>query len=329
MQEEISELKELIQELRKGARKEANEQANVSHLRYELNELKHMVGDLINQSSGIKDLHLHENLMALYQQLTFNGVEEKFAKKLCDEVQKKIPQTELENFAYVKVYLARMFMQVINILEAPAQVQPGKTKVIALLGATGVGKTTTLAKIAAAEKLRNKNVKLGLITVDTYRIAAVAQLKEYAKILKVPCKVVHDAAELNQALTDFKDMDLVLLDTAGRSQRDATQMNELKEFLTGHEDFTNLLVLGATTKDQDLVEMTKRFSLVPLQGVIFTKLDESTSYGSIFNHAIRFKLPLAWLTTGQNVPEDIEPASRERLVDLLLNISGEMEAATA
>ncbi len=98
-------------------------------------------------------------------------------------------------------------------------------------------------------------------------------------------------------------------------------MSELRSMLTDNKSFDNLLVLSATTKDNDQVEITKRFSTIPLSGIVFTKLDESTSYGSIFNHSIRFKLPLTYLTTGQNVPDDIENASRDRLIDLLLNIS--------
>ncbi len=327
LQDEIIELKDLIQDLRQGARREANNQGNVTHLRYELNELKHMVSDLVNQTAGVQDLNLHGNLLSLYQQLSFNGVEEKFAKKLCEEVQKKVPQSEINNFSYVKIYLARMFMQVLHLLPNPAQVSTKGPRILALLGATGVGKTTTLAKIAAAEKLKNPELKVGLITIDTYRIAAVQQLQEYAKILKIPCKVVHDKTELDEVIKSFAKLDLILIDTAGRSQRDALQMEELKNYLEGRENFTNLLVLSTTTKDADMAEMTKRFSIVPLHGVIFTKLDESTNYGSIFNHSIRFKLPLAWLTTGQNVPEDMEEASRERLADLLLNISGELEGS--
>ncbi len=119
----------------------------------------------------------------------------------------------------------------------------------------------------------------------------------------------------------FNKKDLILIDTAGRSQRDEVQMSELRDILRNFPDFANQLVLSSTTKDNDLIEITKRFSTVPLNGIIFTKLDESTSYGSIFNHSIRFKLPLTYLTTGQNVPDDIENTYRERLIDLLLNIS--------
>ncbi|MDT8446563.1 MAG: flagellar biosynthesis protein FlhF [bacterium] len=325
LQDDIGELKDLVLELRKGSRREANSEGTVSHLRYEIHELKQLVNQLVSQSGELRKEDLHENLIALYQQLCFNGVEEKFGRKLCEEVQKKIPREEIENFSYVKIYLARMFMQVLRIEPAPTKKESKfSPKVLTFLGPTGVGKTTTLAKIASAEKMKNPKIKIGLITIDTYRIAAVAQLQEYARIIKVPCKVVAEPEQLEEVLKEFRDMDLILIDSAGRSQRDEMQMTELRDFFKAYDEFKNILVLSATTKDSDLIEITKRFSTVPLSGVLFTKLDESTNYGSIFNHAIRFKLPLTYLTTGQNVPDDIEQASRERLIDLLLNISGEV-----
>ena len=330
LQEDISELKDLVSDLRKGVRREVSDEANVGHLRYEIHELKQLVGQLVNQSGELRKDDLHENLIALYQQLCFNGIEEKFARKLAEEVQKKVPKEEIENYSYVKIYLARMFMQVLKVDHKPTQkASKFSPKVLTFLGPTGVGKTTTLAKIASAEKMKNPKIKIGLLTIDTYRIAAVAQLQEYARIIKVPCKVGADPAQMEATLAEFRDMDLILIDTAGRSQRDEMQMSELREFLKSYDEFKNLLVLSATTKDSDLIEITKRFSTVPISGVIFTKLDESTNYGAIFNHAIRFKLPLTYLTTGQNVPDDIEGASRERLIDLLLNISGDVPSGQA
>ncbi|MCP4296125.1 MAG: flagellar biosynthesis protein FlhF [Proteobacteria bacterium] len=324
IREDINELKDIVLDLRKGFRREINDEATITHLRYEMSELKNLVSTLVTQSGELRAGDLHENLIALFQQMSFNGVEEKFARRLVEEVQRKIPKVEINNFAYVKVYVARMFMQVLNINPSPTK-KDSKfgPKVLTFLGPTGVGKTTTLAKIAGSEKLNNPDIKIGLITMDTFRIAAVSQLKEYARIIRAPISVVNTPEELNKAVEGFRDKDLVLIDTAGRSQRDELQMAELREYLSDTEDFQNILVLSATTKDSDLVEITKRFSTTPLAGVAFTKLDESTNYGSIFNHSIRFKLPITYLTTGQNVPEDIEGASRERLIDLLLNISGD------
>lgn len=319
---DITELKDLVQDLRKGYRRQVNDEASITFLRYELSELKDIVKALVTQSGELRSGDLHENLIALFQQLCFNGVENRFARRLIEEVSRKIPKREIDNFSYVKIYVARMFMQVLKINPAPtAKRESNRPRILTFLGPTGVGKTTTLAKIAGSEKINQPDRNIGLITLDTFRIAAVQQLQEYARIIKVPIRVVSDAAQMKAALKEFSSKDLILIDTAGRSQRDETQMSELREVMRQFPIFRNLLVLSATTKDNDLIEITKRFSTVPLHGVIFTKLDESTSYGSIFNHAIRFKLPLNYLTTGQNVPDDIENASRERLIDLLLNIS--------
>jgi flagellar biosynthesis protein FlhF len=322
IQNDVLELKELVTDLRRGHRREVNDGANVAHLRYELSELKNLISSLVNQSSLLREDDLHENLIALFQQLCFNGVEDRFARKLIQEVRKKIPKQEVDNFPYVKIYVARMFMQVLGIMPSPTS--RGKNegpRVLTFLGPTGVGKTTTLAKIAGKMKLSKADLKIGLLTLDTFRIAAVQQLQEYARIINAPLRVVNDRNQLEHALEEYHQKDLILIDTAGRSQRDEMQMAELREVLSPYQDFRNLLVLSATTKDGDLIEITKRFSQIPLSGVIFTKLDESTNYGSIFNHAIRFKLPLTYLTTGQNVPDDIEKATRDRLIDLLLNIS--------
>lgn len=322
LKNDITELKELVTDLRQGFRREVNDQASVSHLKYEISELKHLVNTMMSHSGRLRDDDLHENLIALYQQLCFNGVESKFARRLMEEVKKKLPPEEIGNFSYVKIYVARMFMQVLKVNPAPTRVIEGKgPRILSFLGPTGVGKTTTLAKIAGSEKIAHPDIKIGMITLDTFRIAAVQQLQEYAKIINVPLKVVNDKEQLSNTLKEFQNKDLILIDSAGRSQRDEVQMGELRSILKDFKQISNLLVLSATTKDNDLVEVTKRFSRVPLDGIVFTKLDESTSYGSIFNHAIRFKLPLTYLTTGQNVPDDIENASRDRLIDLLLNIS--------
>jgi len=322
LKNDITELKELVTDLRQGYRRDVNDQASVSHLKYEISELKHLVNTMLSQSGRLRDDDLHENLIALYQQLCFNGVESKFARRLMEEVKKKIPPEEINNFSYVKIYVARMFMQVLKVNPAPTRKKGGQgPKILTFLGPTGVGKTTTLAKIAGSEKITHPDLKIGLITLDTFRIAAVQQLQEYAKIINVPIRVVNDKEQLSNTLKEFQKKDLILIDSAGRSQRDEVQMGELRSILKDFKEISNLLVLSATTKDTDLVEITKRFSTIPLKGIVFTKLDESTSYGSIFNHAIRFKLPLTYLTTGQNVPDDIESASRDRLIDLLLNIS--------
>ena len=200
IKEDIAELKDLITDLRKGVKREVNDQATVTHLRYEISELKGLIKNLVTQSDELRDNDLPENLIAIYQQLCCNGIEDKFAKRLVTEVKKKIPRSKLDNFSFVKMYVARMFMQVLNVDSAPLKKSSQwGPKILTFLGPTGVGKTTTLAKIAGSQKIANPNLKIGMITIDTFRIAAVQQLQEYARIIKVPVRVVNDHQQLNQA----------------------------------------------------------------------------------------------------------------------------------
>ena len=259
-------------------------------------------------------------LMILFQQMKFGGLEEKFARRVVLEAQKNISEEDLQNFSYVKIFLARMLMKIIKTTNGIENIEQSQ-KIVSLIGPTGVGKTTTAAKICSEQILQYKR-KVALITVDTMRIAAVEQLRAYAKVINVPLSIVSDKVELDRAISSYADYDVIVIDTGGCSQRDETQMFELRDIFDERGRLHNILVLSATTKDSDTNEITRKFGSMPLDSIVFTKLDESSSYGSIFNHAIRFKKPVSYLTTGQNVPEDIELATKERLVDLLLHISG-------
>ena len=192
-----------------------------------------------------------------------------------------------------------------------------KPKIVALIGPTGVGKTTTLAKIAAKFVLE-EGAKVALITADTYRISAVEQLKTYSDILGLPLEIVYNPQALQEAIEKHKDKQLILLDTAGRSQYNAYQMKELSELLNIDADIEKHLVMSATTKTSDGLELLDNFSLCKPDRVIFTKVDETKTHGIILNILHRRKAALSYLTNGQSVPDDIEPASIEKLAELLL-----------
>lgn len=190
-------------------------------------------------------------------------------------------------------------------------------RALALIGPTGVGKTTTIAKLAARSAIKDK-ARVAMITIDTYRIAAVEQLKVYAKIIGVPIEVVQTPEELTKALKKYKTMDRVFIDTIGQSQKDMEQMQELKGFFNHRDDVRVNLVLSATTKNKDMLNIIENFGQVPFDAVIFSKIDESGDYGTLYNGLLWTKRPLAYLTTGQNVPDDIEPGSCGRVAELLL-----------
>ena len=320
LQDDIQELKEVLHAVGDSHRGALREEEDIHQIRGELGDVRQMLNRLTAQSAGMREADYPENLVVLYQQLTFNGVEDKFARRLVEEAAKNIPPKEVEDFTYVKIFLARMLMKIIKVTGG-IQVAPDTQKIVALVGPTGVGKTTTVAKLASEQVIKHKR-KVALITVDTFRIAAVEQLKVYARIMGVPISVVNGRAELGEAIANYSTCDVVFVDTGGRSQRDELQMSELRKLFGGDERIELALTLSATTKDSDLSDITRRFGDLPLSSVFFTKLDESTTYGSFFNHSIRFKTPIGYLSTGQKVPEDIEVATKERLVDLLLKISG-------
>ena len=192
-----------------------------------------------------------------------------------------------------------------------------KPKIVALIGPTGVGKTTTLAKISAKFVLE-EGAKVALITADTYRISAVEQLKTYSDILGLPLEIVYNPQALQEAIEKHRDKQLILLDTAGRSQYNAYQMKELSELLNIDADIEKHLVMSATTKTSDGLELLDNFSLCKPDRVIFTKVDETKTHGIILNILHRRKAALSYLTNGQSVPDDIEPASIEKLAELLL-----------
>ena len=190
-------------------------------------------------------------------------------------------------------------------------------KIIALIGATGVGKTTTLAKIAARFVLE-QGIDAALITADTYRISAVEQLKTYSDILGLPLEIVYTPQELKTAIHKFRKKDLLLIDTAGRSQHNEFQMKELCDFLAVHPRIQRYLVLSATTKNRDAADILEKFSVCEPDHVIFTKTDETASVGLILNLLYEKELSLAFFTNGQSVPDDIVPATSDALADLLL-----------
>ncbi len=193
-------------------------------------------------------------------------------------------------------------------------------RIIAIVGPTGVGKTTTIAKLAAMHAL-SRNASVAMVTMDNFRVGAVEQLKTYAKIMDLPLEVAATAQELAKVLAQHSDKDLILIDTAGRSPKDAERLDELKGFLECQPGIETYLCMSATTRARELDEIIATFGVLPITRFLFTKLDESESYGCIVNMHLKHKLPLSYFTTGQKVPEDIEVATARKLAALVVRES--------
>ena len=284
-------------------------------LKGQLSELQSMVEDLCRRSQ--RSTHdLPEELFHLYTDLIEAELGEDLARELVERVRDEAPADELGDQALIKARVTRLIEEQISA-SGPIRLTPGRRHLVALVGPTGVGKTTTIAKLAANFRLREKR-RVGLITVDTYRIAAVEQLRTYADIIDLPMQVVATPKEMREAMHAMADLDLVLLDTAGRSPKDEVKIQELKAFLSEAQANEVHLVLSSVTGAATLQRTAERFAAVGTTHLVLTKLDEASGLGNLLPMLRSSGLPLSYLTNGQNVPDDIEAADRRRFARTLL-----------
>ncbi|GAM09679.1 flagellar biosynthesis protein FlhF [Geobacter sp. OR-1] len=199
----------------------------------------------------------------------------------------------------------------------PLRMKKNGPRIIALVGPTGVGKTTTTAKLAAMYAM-HKGAKVALVTTDNFRVGAFEQLKTYSKIMGVPLEIAVTSQDLAKATETHADKDLIIIDTAGRSPKDHGRLDELKALLDSGLDIEMHLCLSATTRDKELADAITNFSVLPISSLLFTKLDEAENLGSIVNTHHRSKLPLSYFTNGQMVPEDIVVATPRKLANLVM-----------
>jgi flagellar biosynthesis protein FlhF len=295
--------------------------ASTNQMHTELAAIKDLVGEVLQRQvvTGRNGAKMPQQLFDMYLHLLSQELAEELAEEvieglrrdlndddlLCDEVIHRRVLEKLE--AYVPVSAEPL----------PERSTDGRPLTVALIGPTGVGKTTTLAKIAATCKLK-KGMSVGLITADTYRIAAVDQLRTYANIIGLPLKIALTPAEMRHAVHSLGDCDLILIDTAGRSQNDGGKLAELQQFLHAADPHEVHLVLSSTASEKVLLNEAEAFGSIGVDKVVLTKLDEAVSFGVLINVMRRIGTELSFVTTGQEVPDHIEPGRADRLAELVV-----------
>ncbi len=270
--------------------------------------------DLFSTHSAAREpAGLPEQLFQLFAELIEADVDETVARRIVGVL------SVSDSVGYTREILVDHLLGSVTTT-GPITVGQKRPRVVALVGPTGVGKTTTIAKLAASFRLR-ENRRVGLITVDTFRVAAVEQLRTYADIIDLPMEVVATSTELRAAIHSMQHLDLILMDTAGRSPRDVVRIHELRHMLAAAEADDVLLVLSTTASDRSLTATCREFAPVGTTAVVLTKLDEAMSLGHLVGVLEEARLPVCYLTDGQNVPDDIAVAESETLVRRLLGYS--------
>lgn len=300
-------------------------------IREDLLAIRGMVRDLLLQNDPARPADVPEELIEHYTRMISHEVARGLVMEIIDRVRPRLGESEAPmdgedretrsqgvSAENVREELLRYIGESLPPAAPLQLVNENRPTIVALVGPTGVGKTTTLAKLAAHMKLREGR-SVGLITIDSYRIAAVEQLKTYAQIMQIPLIPVTSPAEMGDAIRRLSSVDLILIDTAGRSQKDDPRIAELRTYLAAAVPDQVHLVLSTTASEAAIRQAIEKFSVLGARQLIFTKLDEAVGFGVILNVLRSFDLRLSYLTTGQAVPDDIEVGSARRVAELILS----------
>ena len=301
---------------------------------YDEKEMKELKSELKKLSDTLKflqaavwdishkdDLDLPPEFSEIYALSRASGMSAKHLDEIMKLTIKYMPVKMRKSSETIKRYFHTLLKKMIPI-RIEREIKPPHKKIVMFVGPTGVGKTTTIAKLAAryAYKL-SRRYKVGIITLDTYRIGAVEQLMTYAKMMRLPIETVVDPGDFEEALNTLRHNDYILIDTVGSSQHDKEKIEKLNSFLKVNTfaEINVSLVLSATTKYEDLVDIYKNFSILPVDTFVFTKLDETKTYGNIFSLLLDTKKPISYFSTGQEVPDDLMVADADYLLKGILN----------
>lgn len=304
-QDKHSSIEERISEHNKKVNESPKE--DLSDVKQEVSELKDLINKVIENTSKTNNKTISDSDNdndELINKLNELDIDKCFYKSIIDEVNNNSNINEDEALR--------------DIFERDILISSKELKGrVVLVGPTGVGKTTTIAKLAGRLALVDKK-NIGLITVDTYRIGAIEQLKTYAEIMNIPFCVVITAKEMESAIESMKDCDVILIDTTGRSSKNTMQISELRTFIEKVQPDIVNMVVSATTKNKDIKTILEGYSGLNYNNIIITKLDETISYGCLYNISRLSNKPISFITVGQNVPDDIRIPTKEDIARFIL-----------
>lgn len=279
-------------------------------LRKEIADLKSLMHSMHKKT--IQDQYPDE-LLSFIEYLRQQELSEELITTIGDELFTHVKEASDINFSQCKMITKSLLRK--KLEDLPVGGISYEKKYINVLGPTGVGKTTTIAKMAARAVLEKKK-KVGFITTDTYRIAAIEQLKTYAGLLQAPVEIAYNATDFEQAIHRLSHLDIVFIDTAGRNYKEVKYVDDLQRLIKFDDQAESFLVLAMTTKEKDMANIVEQFKQLPIEKLIFTKIDETNSIGTMINLMIKYNKGLAYYTNGQEVPEDIEEADLEAVLNL-------------
>ncbi|HHV47134.1 MAG TPA: flagellar biosynthesis protein FlhF [Tissierellia bacterium] len=287
---------------------------DIKKISSELADLKGMV-EKISYNIHQKEEKIDPNLKEYWIKLVENGVQDTVATSIFSKLSQQV-DLSIKDSISIRNIVKRVLVEYIGESD-PLKVKDGGQKIVFFVGPTGVGKTTTLAKIAAQMVLR-KEYDIGLITSDTYRIAAVEQLRIYSEILNIPLEVIYNEEDMYKALVHLKEKDLIFVDTTGKNHKEVDKEDELFKMINSIKNKEIYLVLSSTTDFVTLKSILNRYSFIDNYKIIFTKIDEAERLGNILNIKYLTNKPISYVTTGQNVPDDIKIMNSDEIVGSLL-----------
>jgi flagellar biosynthesis protein FlhF len=282
----------------------------------EIRELRTLITSLLTQTDKAKSMGLSKALLPVYEKLVGRGVDDRVATRMFETIHEREQREEGDPFIG-EDHVAEVMKGAVKC-EGPIQLKSAGPKVVVLVGPTGAGKTTTIAKLAARFALQQKK-KVALVSLDTYRMGAWEQLESYGELMQVPVSLAADRNGFSRIMQEHQDKDVVLVDTMGKSHRDLNYCKRLKQVLEAVPQIEVHLVQSATSQESVVTECFKQFAPLGIDRVLFTKLDEAVHFGLLFNCSVRYRIPFSYFTTGQSVPEDIEVAAQDKVIRLIFN----------